>query len=574
MHRSRTPTAVAVAAIVLSWFTLMPSAASAVDEFSFVFGNTTDQPVMGDWNGDGIDTPGVVRGDHWYLSNTFNATVDYSFAFGIAGDKLVVGDWNGDGIDTPGVVRGHYWFLSNSFGGNGDYIFGYGNDTDLAIVGDWDGNGTDTPAVIRGDEWWLSNDLQGNAHVSFKFGIAGDKFIAGDWNGDGVDSPGAVRNAHWYLSNSFGGNGDFIFVYGLAGDTPFAGDFDNDQFDTYGVFRAATWYVRNIHAASDPTPPDVPAGVPDYSEPAEDYSSGEFQLLAEMPVWARYAPEVRLHPGENYWPARVIAHFLANSELKWSKTQTSEVTLPNAGFGQVEPRRLGLGSGTQSYFRVGCNGYDWFRSWELTRPYESGRAGCLGGQEGFFLNLRDSARPGERANLGNVPVYYEFLSGRYVQYYFFYANDDASPGNFADHEGDWERIAIDLSSTNTPLRVAYYTHGCDERIYEWADVPRVDHTGTPSGAGTHPIVWSALGTHGSWHELGDGSRDHCNSRLGYGDDQLSDAGPRWRTWHRMINVFQAPWYGFGGAWGERGFFSTSTGPLGPYPGKKTPPTGW
>jgi hypothetical protein len=42
----------------------------------------------------------------------------------------------------------------------------------------------------------------------------------------------------------------------------------------------------------------------------------------------------------------------------------------------------------------------------------------------------------------------------------------------------------------------------------------------------------------------------------------------------MINANQAPWYGFGGAWGERGFFATSTGPLGPYPGKKTPPAGW
>jgi hypothetical protein len=42
----------------------------------------------------------------------------------------------------------------------------------------------------------------------------------------------------------------------------------------------------------------------------------------------------------------------------------------------------------------------------------------------------------------------------------------------------------------------------------------------------------------------------------------------------MINVFQTPWYGFGGAWGERGLLTFTTGPLGPYPGKKTPPTGW
>jgi len=563
---------VVVAAAVVSSFFVVPAPASAVDEFSFVYGNPTDRPVMGDWNGDGIDTPGVVRGDHWYLSNTFNATVDYSFAYGIAGDKLVVGDWNGDGTDTPGVVRGHYWFLSNSFGGTGDYIFGYGNDSDLAIVGDWDGNGTDTPAVIRGDEWWLSNDFSGGVATFFKYGIAGDKFIAGDWDADGVDSPGAVRNASWYLSNVFGGTGDFIFVYGLASDTPFAGDFDNDFADTYGVFRGATWYVRNRHQPSTPLPPDVSPGVPDYGEPVEDYSNAEAsQLLAVMPVWARYAPEVRLHPNEQNWPARVSAHFLANAELKWSTSRFTSFT--QAGFGQVEPRRLGLGSATQSYWTLGCTGFRPFRAWELTRPYESGRAGCLGSTQGYFLNLRDSARPGEPGNLANVPVYYEFLSGRYVQYYFFYANDNASPANVADHEGDWERIIIRLHSDNTPWQVAYYRHNCQPETKDWPAMPKVDNNGNASGTGTHLVVWSALGTHGSWQDVGDGSREHC-SPLGIGEDKLSNAGARWRTWRRMVNVFQAPWYGFGGGWGERGLLTFTTGPLGPFPGKKTPPAGW
>jgi hypothetical protein len=534
-----------------------------------VYGNGTDIPVMGDWNGDGIDTPGVIRGDHWYLSNTFNATVDYSFAYGIAGDKIVVGDWDGNGTDTPGVVRGHTWYLSNSFGGNGDYIFGYGNDTDLAIVGDWDGNGTDTPAVIRGDEWWLSNDFAGNVSNFFKYGIAGDKFVAGDWDGDGVDSPGAVRGHTWYLSNVFGGSGDYIFGYGNDSDRAVVGDFNNDGVDTYGVFRSAWWYCRNDYDPTNSQPPDTPPGTPDYSEPTEDYPDGaaaQFQT-ASIPIYAQFAPQVRLHPNEQYWPARVIAYFLRNAELKWSYSKLTEQTLPNAGFGQVEPRRLGIGSGTTSYIRLGCSGYHWFRSWDLTRPYESGRTGCLGGgPEGFFLNLRDSARPGEPNNLANVPVYFEFLSGRYVQYYFFYANDDAQPINFADHEGDWERIAIDLDASNQPVQVAYYTHGCDPKIYSWANVPKVN--------GTHPIVWSAKGTHGSWHEVGDGSRDTCNSVGGVGEDQLSDSGPRWNTWTHMVNANQAPWYGFGGAWGERGNFATSTGPLGPYPGKKQPPAGW
>src|SRR5215204_4674311 len=92
--------------IIVSLSVLAPATAVAGDieyDFSFVFGTSTDRPVMGDWNGDGIDTPGVVRGNSWYLSNTYNGTVDRSFTYGIAGDVPVVGDWNGDGIDTPGV---------------------------------------------------------------------------------------------------------------------------------------------------------------------------------------------------------------------------------------------------------------------------------------------------------------------------------------------------------------------------------------------------------------------------------------------------------------------------------------
>jgi hypothetical protein len=407
--------------------------------------------------------------------------------------------------------------------------------------------------------------------------VAGDKFVAGDWDGDGVDTPGAVRGHTWYLSNSFGGTGDLIFGYGNDTDRAVAGDWDNDGKDTYGVFRSAWWYLRNGYDSSNGSPPYVAPSPPDYTEPTEDYvfAAGTVQAAAALPVYVQFAPEVRLHPSEQYWPARVIAHFLRNAELKWSGSKYTALTLPNAGFGEVEPRRLGLGSATTSYAWIGCSGYRWFRSWDLTRPYESGRTGCLGsGPEGFFLNLRDSARAGEPDNLAGVPVYYEFLSGRYVQYYFFYANDDAQPINFADHEGDWERIAIDLNSSNQPVQVAYYTHGCSPRTYLWANVPRVNDYGTPSSTGTHPIVWSALGTHGSWHEVGDGSRATCNSVGGVGEDQLSDSGRRWRTWNHMVNANQAPWYGFGGAWGERGNFNTSTGPLGPYPGKKTPPAGW
>lgn len=83
----------------------------------FYYGSPGDVPLMGDWNGDGDDTPGVYRSS----TSTFYLAADiqgqapgdggnpgyyaqYSFIYGNPGWKPVAGDWNGDGIDTIGLV--------------------------------------------------------------------------------------------------------------------------------------------------------------------------------------------------------------------------------------------------------------------------------------------------------------------------------------------------------------------------------------------------------------------------------------------------------------------------------------
>lgn len=76
----------------------------------FDWGESTDIIFYGDWNGDGLDTPGVYRPSDgsWHLSNEWDGTpTEYDFTYGgDPGDKPVAGDWNGDGIDTVGIVRG------------------------------------------------------------------------------------------------------------------------------------------------------------------------------------------------------------------------------------------------------------------------------------------------------------------------------------------------------------------------------------------------------------------------------------------------------------------------------------
>ncbi len=159
------------------------------------YGSDGDIPVVGDWDGDGVDTLGIVRAGVWHLNNQFDGSADATFGYGNAtGDIPVVGDWDGDGDDTPGIVRAGVWHLNNQFDGSADATFGYGNATgDIPVVGDWDGDRDDTPGIVRAGVWHLNNHLDGIADGTVGYGNAGDGFSTGDWNGDGVTSLGVTR---------------------------------------------------------------------------------------------------------------------------------------------------------------------------------------------------------------------------------------------------------------------------------------------------------------------------------------------------------------------------------------------
>ena len=47
---------------------------------------------MGDWDGDGVDTPIVnVGGSRWVMTNGYDDVVDGDFLYGVSGDRPVVG---------------------------------------------------------------------------------------------------------------------------------------------------------------------------------------------------------------------------------------------------------------------------------------------------------------------------------------------------------------------------------------------------------------------------------------------------------------------------------------------------
>jgi hypothetical protein len=181
-------------------------------------------PVIGDWDGDGIATPGVYHGGTWYLRNSNTpGPPEIVFDFGWAEALPVVGDWNGDGRQTIGVYHAGDWYLRNSNdAGNPDYNFTFGWDAALPVIGDWNGDGRQTIGVYYAGDWYLRNtNNAGNPDFNFNYGWDAATPVVGDWNGNGSQTVGVWYQGWWLLRNTnASGNPDIVFEYGRTGDIP------------------------------------------------------------------------------------------------------------------------------------------------------------------------------------------------------------------------------------------------------------------------------------------------------------------------------------------------------------------
>jgi uncharacterized protein YvpB len=138
----------------------------------------------------------VRRGGQYWVNNSNAASMgEYSFYYGNPDDVVLVGDWDGDGIDTLIVRRGgQYWVNNKNANSMSDYSFYYGNPEDKVLIGDWDGDGRDTIGVVRGANFQLRNaTTTGAPDIVFDYGVATDTAFAGDFNGDGRDTVGLRR---------------------------------------------------------------------------------------------------------------------------------------------------------------------------------------------------------------------------------------------------------------------------------------------------------------------------------------------------------------------------------------------
>ena len=295
----------------------------------------------------------------------------------------------------------------------------------------------------------------------------------GEWVGgnqaqfDGTGSSGPITSYSWNFGDGETGSGESpIHVYGKAG--------------VYDV---------TLTVAGDGA-----------------FDSDTFKLVVNPP--RLYAPELRLHPGEQYFPADP-AEFVDKAGLWWAHDAGCANDKVIAAR-KVNVRALVSGKYThQNATNVLCRDKgERYTSKQLTAPAKGGKLGLGGdrkkvngsGREGFFLDVLNSEREGNRplddAYSNAPPMYYDYEPGRYIIYWFFYAFSGRSGDK---HEGDWERMAVRLQDNDEATTAAYWQHFCnpldpstDYGNYSWNEM---ENKGFLT-QGTHPTAYSAiLATH-------------------------------------------------------------------------------
>jgi hypothetical protein len=220
-------------------FYLRNSNTTGAADITATFGGAaSDFPVVGDWNGDSVDTIGVYRNNTGFFflsdSNTTPA-VNYTVLFGNPGDTPFAGKWTADMThDGIGVYRNSNGILyqrKSLTSGFDDFFAVFGNPGDQGFAGDWDGNGFDSIGIYRiGDTtWYMTNNSTPSgitfSDINFVWDIGANRPVVGDWDANGTSTVGYFTTAgvfDLHSTNATAGS-DTVFAFGPSSGKPIAG---------------------------------------------------------------------------------------------------------------------------------------------------------------------------------------------------------------------------------------------------------------------------------------------------------------------------------------------------------------
>jgi hypothetical protein len=214
-----------------TWFVLESHAAFSTWRY-FGWGVSTDVPVPGNYESQFAETePAVFRPSTgtWYVQRPGGGT-SWSVVFGQTGDEPIAGDFDGDGVRDVAVYRpsNGTWFWLKSSTGRSEFDYrgwGLSAEGDRPAPGDYDGDGKTDLCVFRPSTgtWFI---LESHANYTtwsyFGWGVSTDTLVPADYDGDGRTDAAVYRpsTGTWYVRPSNGSTPWSIVFGGQAGDVP------------------------------------------------------------------------------------------------------------------------------------------------------------------------------------------------------------------------------------------------------------------------------------------------------------------------------------------------------------------
>lgn len=213
------------------------------------WGSEDDEPVPGDYDGDGKTDFSVFRpaDNTWYIFRSSDSSISAP-AFGSTDDIPSPADFDGDGRTDVALYRpsNGTWYWLNSGSGNSFSSAAFGLATDLPAAADYDGDGKADIAVWRGSNTSFYSLNSSNGYlVTATVGVTSSQPVCADYDGDGKANYAVRNGADWVIRNE-ANTANSTISWQQAADIAVHNDYDGDGKVDIAVWRNTDgkWFIR------------------------------------------------------------------------------------------------------------------------------------------------------------------------------------------------------------------------------------------------------------------------------------------------------------------------------------------